>query len=253
MAGRPWTREEVLVAFNIYCRTPFGRLHARNPEMIRVAKSLGRTAGALAMKCCNLASFDPALQERGIKGLRKVAKVDREVWESFRDDPEQTGFKSEFEYSAAVGDVIRIADRVEWQDIEGLDRQALTKVRVNQQLFRSIVLTGYAHKCAICCLPIRQLLIAAHIVPWSIDKKNRMNPQNGICLCALHDRAYDAGIVHVDESYIVRLTDEVAQYRGDVSVQRFLLHYEGTRISLPERWLPEPALLRAHGELIKSR
>ena len=32
MAGKLWTRDETLVAFNLYCRTPFGRLHAGDPE-----------------------------------------------------------------------------------------------------------------------------------------------------------------------------------------------------------------------------
>ena len=69
-----WTRDETLVAFNLYCRTPFGKLHARNPEIIEVAASLGRTPNALAMKCCNLAAFDEALQMREIKGLSKASK-----------------------------------------------------------------------------------------------------------------------------------------------------------------------------------
>jgi putative restriction endonuclease len=79
MTRRDWTREEVLVAFNLYCRTPFGRLHARNPEIVRIANQLGRTPSALAMKCCNLASFDPVLRERGIKGLSKTSALDSEI------------------------------------------------------------------------------------------------------------------------------------------------------------------------------
>ena len=43
MAGKLWTRDETLVAFNLYCRTPFGRLHARNQEIIELASALGRT------------------------------------------------------------------------------------------------------------------------------------------------------------------------------------------------------------------
>ena len=57
---RGWTRDELLVAFNLYCKTPFGRLHQRNPEIIRLASALGRTPSALAMKLVNFASLDPA-------------------------------------------------------------------------------------------------------------------------------------------------------------------------------------------------
>lgn len=44
-----WTRDQLLIAFRFYCRTPFGRLHYRNPEIIRLAEVIGRTPSALAM------------------------------------------------------------------------------------------------------------------------------------------------------------------------------------------------------------
>jgi hypothetical protein len=31
MPRRDWTREELIVAFNLYCKIPFGRIHIRNP------------------------------------------------------------------------------------------------------------------------------------------------------------------------------------------------------------------------------
>lgn len=40
-----------------------------------------------------------------------------------------------------------------------------------------------------------RLLIASHIVPWSKDKTNRLNPSNGLCLSAIHDRAFDQGFI----------------------------------------------------------
>lgn len=250
MAGRPWTRDEVLVAFNLYCRTPFGRLHARNPEIVSVAAALGRSPGSLAMKCCNLAAFDPVLRERGIAGLRKAAAVDREVWKAFHEHPEETGFESETKYSKAVGTSIRVAEHLEWRDVEGLDTLSLTKVRVNQQLFREIILASYATRCAVCSLPIARLLVASHIVPWAIDKSNRMNPRNGICLCALHDRAYDRGVLDVDETYTVRISPEIQSQAKDSAVQQHLLSYHGARIQLPERWPPEPRFLKMHGTII---
>lgn len=55
MVRRNWTREELIVAFNLYCKTPFGRIHNRNPEFIALAKAIGRTPSALL-----LAAIDPA-------------------------------------------------------------------------------------------------------------------------------------------------------------------------------------------------
>ena len=112
-------REETLAAFNLYCRTPFGRLHARNPEIIQLAGVLGRSVNAVAMKCWNLAAFDPALRSRGIKGLSKASRLDREVWELFERDPEQTGFQSEARLAEIMDRPLRQAETVEWEDVAG--------------------------------------------------------------------------------------------------------------------------------------
>jgi len=34
MAGDNWTREQLILAFNLYCKLPFGRLHHRNLQII---------------------------------------------------------------------------------------------------------------------------------------------------------------------------------------------------------------------------
>jgi hypothetical protein len=41
-----WTRDQQLVALRLYIRTPFGRLNGRNPEIISLARRIGRTPGA---------------------------------------------------------------------------------------------------------------------------------------------------------------------------------------------------------------
>jgi putative restriction endonuclease len=43
MPTNKWTREELIIAFNLYCKIPFGKIHNRNPEIIELAKILGRT------------------------------------------------------------------------------------------------------------------------------------------------------------------------------------------------------------------
>ena len=48
-----WTRDQLKLAFHLYCQLPFGRLHARNPEVVALARLLARTPSALAMKLVN--------------------------------------------------------------------------------------------------------------------------------------------------------------------------------------------------------
>ncbi len=76
-----------------------------------------------------------------------------------------------------------------------------------------------------------------------------MNPRNGICLCWLHDRAFDAGIVHIKENYTVSLGQSVKQFGQSEVVDTFLTRYAGTTIQLPDRWHPDPVLLKKHEEL----
>ena len=61
---RNWTEHELLIAMNVYCKLPFGKLSQRNPLIIEVAGKMARTPSSVSIKLCNLASFDPTLQAR---------------------------------------------------------------------------------------------------------------------------------------------------------------------------------------------
>jgi len=85
----PWSPKELLVAFRLYCRTPFGKLHQHNPEIIALARVLGRTASAVGMKACNFASLDPVQRARHISALGNVSRADRALWERFEGNAEE--------------------------------------------------------------------------------------------------------------------------------------------------------------------
>jgi hypothetical protein len=68
MARRDWTRDELILAFNLYCKTPFGKIHIRNPDVIALATAIGRTPSAVSWKLANFARLDPPLQERKVSG-----------------------------------------------------------------------------------------------------------------------------------------------------------------------------------------
>lgn len=100
---KAWSQEELLLVFRLYCRTSFGRLHQRNPEIIELARQIGRTPGAVAMKACNFASLDPQQQERRIKALGNVRRADRELWEAFLNDSESVAQEAEAVYVTIAG------------------------------------------------------------------------------------------------------------------------------------------------------
>jgi hypothetical protein len=49
-----WTKEELILAVNLYCKLPFGRLHHRNPEIIDLASLIGRTPEFFGSQTCQL-------------------------------------------------------------------------------------------------------------------------------------------------------------------------------------------------------
>jgi len=252
MPRNSWTRQETLIALNLYCRTPFGRLHANNPEIQNIATRMGRTPSALAMKCCNLASLDSSLQARGIAGLTKTSLLDRQVWGEFLHDPESIVLEAEQLHAELMQQPLRVADAITWEHIEGTDVETLTKVRVNQHFFRSLVVTGYRSRCAVCGLPFSSLLVASHIVPWSKDRTLRMNPRNGLCLCALHDRAFDKGLLTIDADYLIDIHADIKQAPKTDAIEANFLRFVGQTILLPDRWLPDPELLLRHNALTRE-
>jgi len=82
-----WSRDQRLVTFRLYCRTPFGRLHRNNPEIIELARLIGRTPSAVAMKAVNFASLDPVQQARNIAGLGTPAMRTARSGRSSRKTP----------------------------------------------------------------------------------------------------------------------------------------------------------------------
>jgi hypothetical protein len=242
--GRKWSRDETLAAFCVYLRLPFGKLHSKNPEIMALAAALKRTPASVAMKCCNIASLDEQHRRRGVVGLQKSAAVEREVWQDFQDDPESVSFAAASALATFEAMPLEEYEGLEPAPFSGLDREALVRVRVNQRLFRAMILAGYREMCAVCSLPIRSLLVASHIVPWACDPLLRMRPENGLCLCGTHDRAYESGLMLIDEDRVIRCSDRLTKYSRSESVDQWFIRFNGRKISLPERWPPEAEFLR---------
>ena len=99
---RNWTRDETLIAFRLYCRTPFGKLHQTNPEIIDLSERLGRTPSAVGMKACNFASLDPKQRQRGIRPLSNTSTLDEQLWAEFQANPEAIAAEAEAAYERLI-------------------------------------------------------------------------------------------------------------------------------------------------------
>ncbi|MCR4290945.1 MAG: HNH endonuclease [Candidatus Scalindua sp.] len=237
---RNWTREELILAINLYCKTFFGRIHNRNPEIIKLAKLIDRTPSSVSYKLANFASIDPSLQR---KGASNVSKLDIDVWNEFFNDWEKLAFESEMLLSKY--DNNDIATNIEILTPKGYDRESIVKTRVKQVFFRKAVLASYNFKCCITGLSLTELLVASHIIPWSKDEKNRLNPRNGLCLNALHDKAFDKGLISISEKFRIIVSRKLKD--SEKFPEKELINkYDDQPISLPSRFLPDSEFLSYH-------
>ncbi len=245
-----WTRPQTLAALHIYLQLPFGQLHQRNPKLKQLAHWIGRTPGSIALKLVNLASLDPVIVASGRSGMGNASALDRKIWDELQANWDAVALEAAAEYERlalrhgvqADQDLLEDAPPVE----EGKTRSATVQVRVNQARFRKAVLISYNTSCCISGLQHEKLVIASHIVPWSEDTKNRLNPQNGLCLSALHDRAYDQGLITVMPDFKVRVSPKVKASKGDSFIAESLLRFDQQPIRFPERFGPAPAFLEWH-------
>src|SRR5947208_2031548 len=188
MPRRSWTRAELIVAFNLYCKLRFGQCHGRNQQVIELAQVLTRTPNAVAMKLCNFASFDPAHQDRGISGLGNASRADRAIWDEFNADWSRLAVESERAYRELLGEsdedlatdeteaAISVGDHL-GPSSDQTETRRLQSVRLGQAFFRSAVLASYNDQCCICKLSCTALLIASHIIPWAVRADLRLNPR----------------------------------------------------------------------------
>ncbi len=249
-----WSRWQLLVALNLYCRIPFGKLHSRNPEIIHWAGRIGRKPGALAMKLVNIASLDPGVTRTGRKGLSNASKLDRQMWEEMQDDWDAFVEDSDRTMRSLPGNAPGPDSSAQpiVGDYRGESRLALTRVRVGQEFFRESILSAYDEKCCITGLAIPKLLVASHIIPWSVDESNRLNPRNGLALSMLHDKAFDAGMITIAKDMTVLVSRKVAE-REDPFFNESIRLFDGKEITLPRKFRPDPAFLAYHRENIFDR
>jgi putative restriction endonuclease len=258
MANAPrmrWTRDELLVALNLYHKLTFGQMHSRQPAIIALAEKLGRGPNSLAMKLCNFASLDPALKMRGIKGLSGASTLDRTVWAEFHSNlaeaapASEAAFRKLFDADEASEVEVTPKDGVRIRKVPDgpTEFKTTVKVRRGQEYFRQAVLNNFAGRCGVCGLAVRELLIASHILPWGKFEAERLNVCNGLCLSRLHDAAFDNWLISFDENLRLLLSPRLKSELPQRTVAENFGVFAGEPLKLPrDAVLPEPKFLAMH-------
>lgn len=234
---------------NVYEKIPFGHFDESQPVIKDIAKKLDRSPGSVAMKLCNLASLDPAIKARGRKGLTGASNLDREMWAQFQTHRNELAPQSEDAFRklfrAKEADEIELVKgvgvKVRKQRIapEGpTETVKQVSIRRGQQFFRQMVLNAFDGQCCVTGVKVRDLLVASHILPWKPFPKERLDPQNGLCLSRLHDGAFDRGLITFDGDYKLVLSKELRRHLPQKTLEHNFAGFAGREMILHPKMLP---------------
>ena len=126
MSNNKWTREELILALDLYFRLPFGRLNRSTPEVIELANLIGRTNNSVALRLVNFAACDPVIINSGRTGMPGGLSICKPIWDEY------VGRKEELFYDAqqikanllnsSIEDLVGITEN----DLVGKDKKLLS-------------------------------------------------------------------------------------------------------------------------------
>lgn len=255
--GSRWTREEMILCLNLYLKLPYGQLDHRTPAIIELSKLMGRSANTVSIRLNNFSSCDPLIQESGRKGMEGGRKQCQPYWDEYNSNREAFLFESEKLLAAYQSTTVEEKYQKEIRDIpptmKGEMRKAEIKTRINQSVFRQVVLANYNERCALTGIDLRELLVASHIIPWVENEQERLNPRNGICLSNMYDKAFDCGLISFLNDGTVIFSKRLKTNVGKEYYYKFFETIEGSKLLEPRKYYPSMLFLEWHRDTIFNK
>lgn len=253
-----WTRAQTIIALYLYHQIPISKNDKTHPLIVQIARQINRTPSALSLKLANLAHLDPTHQKKHLSGLSNGSQLDREIWNEFQGHYVRLLQAA----SEALGEyhLESLMDEIEpygnpaypkEKQNHAADSETHFKTR-GQILFRNSVLSAYNNQCCMTGIAVPALLSACHIIPISKceNEEDQLNPQNGLCLNALFQRAFTSGLMTVDSrSYKIAVSPKLKE-NPDPTTKEWILSREGEEIQLPSRDTPLSRCLEYHNDII---
>lgn len=245
--GKPWSREDVIVAYALYCVIPFSKVNNSNQLIKDVAARLGRSPMSLKMKICNLAALDPDFLMSGRTGLwNGVTRLDRTVFEEFSND--WPGLSALAERLAGLP--LFNANEPVYNGPGRQKRKTYAEIAEKQvrKFFRSSVLAAYEGRCCLSGIALPSLLNASHIKPFAVcTQSEKAFPANGILFNTFYDCAFDKGLMTILPDLSVKISRAALD---DPGARKWLLRVDGVKIKRPRRFAPNRDLLSYHNKNI---
>ena len=249
-----WSKEQTILALYLYYQLPFGRMHAKNPLIIKWAEIIKRNSNAIAMKLVNFASLDPIIIASGRKGMGNTSSLDREIWELYNNKLSLLNTEAENILKKIVGTDENSLDNLfsqlepaeVHQSFYGEEYQVTVSQPIRHIFFRSTILNNFDGQCCISGLAEPQLLIASHIVSWKEAPDKRLSPHNGLCLSALYDRAFDQHLLTLNDKLEVMISPKLLKSSKTTKFKMGFFEIEGQPITPPIRFSIDMVLLERH-------
>ena len=123
-------------------------------------------------------------------------------------------------------------------EIEATYSLAFSRTRNHQAWFSMRTKAAYGWRCAFSGLPVRELLVGAHIMPDAQGGPAAV--RNGICMSTLHHNAFDADLLGIDPDFRIHVSSKLRdQDDGDLLVS--LKGLDGSKLRLPAESADRPA------------
>ena len=215
-----WSREDIVIAYALYCITPLNKINPRNKVIQQVAEIIPHSVASIVMRMHNFQHLDP----KGGEGLGHVAKKDIPIYEEFKHDWGALSLEAEALTGLDLFDSSPLHGAKPLSSITDHGR-----VSRERHFFKRAVLATYNDRCFIsgCALP--QMLVASHIKPYSKcrSEADRISPDNGICLNTFYDKAFDAGLITITPSMKIYVSSFLTNTPQDDFTARWLVSLNG--------------------------
>ena len=120
------------------------------------------------------------------------------------------------------------------EPLTGDEKEVIVKARINQSMYRQILIKKYGSKCCLCGVSDERMLIASHIKPWNkCDKYEKVSEHNGLLLCPNHDKLFDKGFITFKDSGEVIISEKLSK-----NDRMFLNIREGMKINMDPEQIP---------------
>jgi len=250
-SGSPWSWNETLAAFALYCAMPPSDITVNNRQISLLSKAIQRTPKAVCAKLYNLQNKDP----RDLRdGLPNGSHYDRQIWVEYANRREDLLAEAVQQFKLFVGDIslLDIADNAQSESHAVFGESISSAVHgINRQFFRNSLLDNYDEACCLTGLNTKSLLVATHIKPWSdSNQEEKVAPDNGLLLNSLHSKAFQQGLISISKDLTILVSSSLPK---EGAYSDYLWRYEGQRIRQPKRFAPRRDYIDYHNDIVFQR